>query len=75
MVGYQRPTTAPWRKFRGGWQRERRQLRMTKECGTLPSATSRVDLFLGGAREAAFATAALVAGFLYIAGRNVKPRI
>lgn len=75
MVGYQRPTTAPWRKFRGGWQHERRQLRMTKECGTLPSKTSRVDLFSGGAREAALATAALVAAFLYIAGMNIKPRI
>lgn len=75
MAMYQRPTTAPWRRFRGGWQRERRQLRMTKECGTLPSATSRVDLFNGGAREAAIATAALVTVFLYIAGMNIKPRI
>jgi hypothetical protein len=74
-MGYRRPTSPSWRRFTGGWQRPRRQLRMTKECGTLPSATSRVNLFNGGAREAVIATAVLVSVFLYIAGMRVKPRL
>lgn len=41
----------------------------------MPSKTSRVDLFNGGAREAVIATTVLISVFLYIAGMRVKPRI
>lgn len=74
-MAFKRVTTSSWRPFGGGWQRPRRQLRMTKETGTLPSDSSRVDLYNGGAHEAVIATALLVTVFLYIAGMRMKPRI
>lgn len=74
-MAFKRVTTSSWRSYGSGWQRERRQLRMTKECGTLPSASSRVDMYNGGAREAVIATVALVSVFLYIAGLRTPPRI
>lgn len=72
---FKRVTTSPWRAYGSGWQRERRDLRMTKECGTLPSKTSRVDMFNGGAREALIATAVLVSVFVYIAGLRTPPHL
>jgi hypothetical protein len=70
-----RRLTAPWRKFDGGWSVERRRLRMTKEVGTLPSSSDRVSLFKHGAREAIFATVALVYGFLWFSSWRAPPRI
>jgi hypothetical protein len=68
-------TTAPWRRFTySGWERNRRGLRMTKEVGTLPSKTNRVDLFSGGAREAIIACTVLVSLFLFVSQKRL-PRL